>query len=116
MQVDRASYCAGARQVPLIPLHQPSSPVINPIVHLRLGRVDMDLKALQQHILISDKSAAEKARSFTKIKNGYQLTLPQWQTLIYAVPEEILEVLPELLESTGTAASYSALQKTAGKL
>ncbi len=67
----------------------------------------MNLEALQQRILNSDNSDAEKARLFVKNKTAKQLTLPQWQILVDNIPDGVMEAIAELLESPGTGPQTS---------
>lgn len=67
----------------------------------------MDLKALQQEILSSDKSDAEKAQMFIDNKTVRQLTVSQWQTLLDGVPGAIVQAMAQAMQSPGTAHSSS---------
>lgn len=61
----------------------------------------MDLKALQQRILQSDKSDAQKAQLFVNHEFVKQLTVTQWQTLMDGIPDEVIAAIDGLLPNRG---------------
>lgn len=61
----------------------------------------MDLETLEQRILNSDKSDAEKAQCFLDSKVAQQRTLSVWQMLVDDIPDAILHATAELLQSQG---------------
>ena len=61
----------------------------------------MDLVALRQQILSSNKTASEKAKGFLLRSKGNDLSQNQWRELTAGVPEEAEEEI-RILKSAGT--------------
>ena len=73
---------------------------------------DMDLSALQQQILSSNKTASEKAKGFLLKSKVNDLSKDEWRQLIAGIPEEVEEEIG-ILKSAGT---YLHLQEEIGIL
>ena len=64
-------------------------------------REDMDLSALREQILLSDKSANEKAKTFLLKCQVNDLSKDEWRRLIAGIPEDVEKGIG-MLKSAGT--------------
>lgn len=65
------------------------------------GSKDIDLSALRQQILSSNKTASEKADTFLLERSVNDLSKDQWQTLIAEIPEDVKKEIG-MSKSAGT--------------
>ena len=70
----------------------------------------MDLSALQQQILSSNKSASEKAERFLLESTVNELSRDEWRQLIAGIPEEVKKAIGTL-KSAGTYLDLDTGQK-----
>jgi hypothetical protein len=61
----------------------------------------MDLSALRQQILLSNRSASEKAEAFLMKQRVNDLTAFEWRNLIAGIPKDVEKAI-DVLKSAGT--------------
>ena len=62
---------------------------------------DMDLSALRQQILLSNKTASEKAETFLLKSKVNDLSKDEWRNFIAGIPEDVEKEIGKL-KSAGT--------------
>ena len=62
---------------------------------------DMDLSALRQQILLSNRTANEKGEAFLLKRQVNDLTKDEWRNLIAEIPEDVEKAIGRL-KSAGT--------------
>lgn len=84
----------------VLPIVLPSSLLTAVLTVCFHGSQDMNLSALRQQILSSNKTASEKADIFVRKRKVNNLSNDEWRELIAGIPEDV-ETRIDVLKSEG---------------